>query len=50
MINNESMLENSRTERNRFVAFRFAASDLVLEVGCDGAIAYAAAIGHGLGG
>jgi PAS domain S-box-containing protein len=39
---NESMLVALRAERNRFVAFAFAASDLVLEVGRDGVITYAA--------
>ncbi|MGD9537338.1 MAG: EAL domain-containing protein [Alphaproteobacteria bacterium] len=39
------MLEALRRERNRFVAFAFAASDLVLEVGRDGAITYAAGAG-----
>ena len=39
------MLEALRRERNRFVAFAFAAADLVLEVGPDGAIDYAAGAG-----
>ena len=39
---NDAMLEALRSERNRFVAFAFAASDLVLEVDRTGAIAYAA--------
>lgn len=45
---NETMLEALRAERNRFVAFAFAASDLVLEVARDGVIAYAAGAGQQL--
>lgn len=39
------MLEALRKERNRFVAFAFAASDLVLEADGAGAIVYAAGAG-----
>lgn len=47
-VDQEAMLDALRTERNRFFAFAFAAADLVLEVGADGAIAYAAGAGREL--
>lgn len=47
-VHDDKTLDALRLERNRFVAFAFAVSDLVIEMRRDGAISYAAGAAHEL--
>lgn len=48
MSDQQTLLKRLRDDRNRFIAFAFAAADMLVEVGADGAIVFAAGSTRGL--
>ena len=48
MSDQQTLLKRLRDDRNRFIAFAFAAADMLIEVGPDGAIVFSAGSTRGL--